>query len=59
MNCKEKQSQMGVLPGKLLLQSPVGSSPDKSERADLTPDPMERNSNLFLQEVSREPYDQY
>lgn len=28
---KEKQTQMGVLPGKLLLQSPVGSSSHREE----------------------------
>lgn len=30
----------------------------QSGRADRTPDPMERNSNLYLQEVSGESYDQ-
>lgn len=30
-NCKEKQSQMGVLPGKLLLPSPAGSFPGRVE----------------------------
>ena len=30
----------------------------QSGRADLTPDPMRRNSNPFLQKVSRESYDQ-
>lgn len=31
MSCKEKQSQMGILPGALLLQSSVGSSPVRVE----------------------------
>ena len=43
---------MGVLSGRLLLQSP-GQLPIQNKRADLTPGPIERNSNPFLQEVGR------
>ena len=42
------------------IAAPVSSGkfPRQSGRADLTPDPMERNSNPFLQKVSGESYDQ-
>lgn len=46
----KKQSQVGILPGKLLLQSPVDSSPHRG-RANPNPHPMEKNSNPFLQEA--------
>lgn len=35
-----------------------GQFPRQTGRANLTPDTMERNFNPFLQEVSRESYDQ-
>lgn len=59
MNPKEKQSQMDVLPGKIAAPVFKGQFPSQSEMADLTPDPVVKNSNLLSQEVIGEPSDQH
>lgn len=56
MGCEEKQSQMGVLPGKLLLQSSVGSSPVRVEELVLF---LILWKLILILQVSGDIYDQY
>jgi len=54
--CEVKQSPKGILLGKMQLQFPAASSPDR--QFDLDSDPLEGTSKSFLQQVSSKFSDQ-
>jgi len=58
VSCDVKQSQKGILLGKMLLQFPAASSPDQVGSLILIPILLEETSKSFLQQVSSKFSDQ-